>query len=95
MDLFEPLLAVALVLGLLWAAIYFLKRHKFAVPAVLGRAARREADLEIAARLPLSATHSLCRVRDGDRNLLLGLYPNGIVLLAESSFAHGRESAAS
>lgn len=85
MDLLQPLLAVALVLGLLWTAVHFLKGRKLAIPAVLGRAARKEQCLEILGRLPLTANHTICRVRDGERNLLLGLYPNGMVLLTEST----------
>lgn len=92
MDLLQPLLAVALVLGLLWAAVHFLKGRKLAMPAVLGRAARKEQSLEILGRLPLTANHTICRIRYGERNLLLGLYPNGMVLLTESSFPGGAGS---
>jgi len=86
-DLMQPLIAVALVLGLLWAAVRFLKARKLALP-VLNRASRQECGLEFLGRLPLTPQHTLFRIRDGERSLLLGVYPNGLVLLDGSAEIH-------
>jgi hypothetical protein len=74
----QPLIAVALVLGLLWAAVRFLKARKLALP-VLNRASRQECGLEFLGRLPLTPQHTLFR---------LGVYPNGLVLLDGSAEIH-------
>ncbi|HVT93217.1 MAG TPA: hypothetical protein VHD76_10270 [Bryobacteraceae bacterium] len=94
MDLIQPLFAVGLVLGLLWGIVHFLKGRNLAMPAVLSRAARRDADLEVLGRISLTPQHSVFRIRDGERRLLVGLHPRGLVLLNDTEAAYGQNTSA-
>jgi hypothetical protein len=42
------------------------------MPAVLSRAARRDADLEVLGRISLTPQHSVFRIRDGDTEAAYG-----------------------
>jgi flagellar biosynthetic protein FliO len=78
MEAMGQLAAVAGVLGLLVAALWWLRRHGFAVSTPRGRSARR---LEALERLPLGPQQSLHLVRVGDTALLVASSPAGCVLL--------------
>ncbi len=76
MEFFEQIAAAALVIGLLAAALWWLRGRGFAVPV---RRARRR--LEILERLPLGPHHALHLVRLGARTLLVASSPAGCALL--------------
>jgi flagellar biosynthetic protein FliO len=80
MEMFDQLLAVAAVLGLLGVAVWTLKRKGFVRTS--GRLPNGNGPrLEVVDRLVLSPHHSLHLVKLADRTLLVGLSPNGCNLL--------------
>ncbi|MGD0499704.1 MAG: flagellar biosynthetic protein FliO [Bryobacteraceae bacterium] len=79
MDIARQLAAAALVLGLLAAALWRLRRRGFAGMLVLGKPAGRR--LERVERLALGPHHALDLVRMGDRGLLVASYPSGCALI--------------
>jgi flagellar biogenesis protein FliO len=79
MEVFEALAAVAGVLGSLAAALWWLRKRGWAVPATGRRNAGRR--LECLERLPLAPQHTLHLVRLGGRVLLLASTPAGCALL--------------
>ncbi len=84
MEMLQQLLAVALVLGLLVAAVWLLKRKGWARISARGpRGSRADGQprLEVIDRLVLTPQHSLHLVRLADRTLLVGLSPSGCNLL--------------
>jgi flagellar biosynthetic protein FliO len=81
MDILRQALAVGLVLGLLAAALWLLRRQGLAGwrgPRLSRRAAGLMAPIE---RLSLSPQHSLCLVRVGERALLVAVSSAGCSLL--------------
>lgn len=85
MDIVRQSLAITFVFALLGAALWFL-RKKGAT-----RFPRRQSDrglLESLAKLALSGQHSIHLVRAGDRELVLGVHPSGVTLLAD--LGHGQ-----
>lgn len=81
MEMFEQFAAVGVVLGLLFAALWILKRKGYA--RISSRASRDDGAprLEVIDRLSLTPHHSLHLVRLADRTLLVGISPNGCDLL--------------
>lgn len=81
----EQIVPVILVLALLAATLWVLKKRGFANVSLLARGNARASkkQLEIVDRLPLSPQHSLHLVRVADRMLLIGLAPSGCSLLTE------------
>jgi flagellar biosynthetic protein FliO len=77
MDWFEQTAAVALVLAVLGACLWWLRRRGLAGIA-LPRSARRLESLE---RLPLGPNQTLHLIRLGDRTLLISASPAGCSLL--------------
>ncbi len=79
MDIARQALAIAFVFALLGAALWLLRRKGLA-----GIARPRPAGLLTpCGRLTLGPQHSVHLVRIADRNLVLGVYPNGITLLCD------------
>lgn len=79
MEFFSQIAAVAAVLGLLGASVWWLRKRGFAsVAPGVGRAGRRIQCLE---RLALGPQHSLHLVRFGERALLVACSPAGCSLL--------------
>lgn len=86
MDIVRQSLAITFVFALLWTALWWLRKKG----AVLGgpRKARGERGvLESRGKLALSQQHSIHLVRIGQRELVLGLHPAGVSLLAELAVA--------
>ncbi len=80
MEALQQVVSIALVLGLLMAALWWLRRRGLALmPGLPVR--RKSGRLEVIERLPLSPGHSLQIVRFGDREILLGTSPTGCQLL--------------
>lgn len=78
----QQVLAVLLVLGLLGAALWLLRRK--GVAKINMKFARRTASgrhLEIVDRIALTAHHSLHLVRVEDRTILIGVSPQGCAQL--------------
>lgn len=80
MEFGQQYFAIAVVLSLLGAALWWLRRRGYAAPAMGPRGARR---LETLERLPLSPQHTLHLVRAGDETLLLACSPAGCSLVRE------------
>jgi flagellar biosynthetic protein FliO len=78
MDVFSQLGAVALVLGLLVAVLWCLRRRGVALPLPARRGTRRMECLE---KLTLGPQHTLHLVRVGDKALLVAASPGGCSLL--------------
>lgn len=99
MEVFKQGLAVVFVLGLLLAALAWVRRRGWAHSAprrpglgasnglikqwMSGRTTLAPCMIENLGRLPLSPQHSLHVVRFGDRTLLLALHGSGCVVLGE------------
>ena len=79
MEMFQQLLAVAMVLGSLCALVWAMKRKGWA--RVRSHGARDSRRLEVIDRLVLTPHHSVHLIRVADRTLLVGLSPNGCNLL--------------
>jgi flagellar biogenesis protein FliO len=78
MDFGRQYLGVAVVLGLLGAALWWLRRRGYAAVMPGRRAGRKMETIE---RLPLSPQHTLHLVRIGGTALLVACSPAGCVLL--------------
>jgi flagellar biosynthetic protein FliO len=81
MEVFQQFLVVLIVLGLLCAALWALKRKGWARTGLRRKHDHGQPRLEVIDRLPLTQHHSLHLVRLADRTLLIGLSPNGCNLL--------------
>jgi flagellar biosynthetic protein FliO len=79
MEVIEQMAAVALVLLLLGATLWVLRRRGFAALAPGKKSARRR--MECLERLSLGPQHALHLVRVGDRELLLASSPSGCALV--------------
>jgi flagellar biogenesis protein FliO len=91
MEFGQQYLAVAAVLGLLGAALWWLRRNGHAAFAARGRAGRQLESLE---RLPLSPQHSLHLVRVGSSTVLVACSPSGCAVVREMAADAVRGSAA-
>ncbi len=80
MEILEPMAAIGVVLALLAATLWWLRRRGLAVPLSPRRspAGRR---LECLERLPLAPQHTLHLVRMGDTALLLASTPAGCTVV--------------
>jgi flagellar biosynthetic protein FliO len=81
MEMFEQLLMVAAVLGVLCGGLWLLKRKGWAYTAMRTARGDGQPRLEVLDRLVLSPHHSLHLVRMADRTLLIGLSPQGCNLI--------------
>jgi len=85
METLQQLGAVLLVLGLLGAAVYSLKRKpfsRFAKEFRLGSGAKR---LQVIERVSLTPQHTLCLVRVGDRELIVTTAPGNCHVIPTNS----------
>jgi len=81
MDIVRQSLAITVVLALLWAALWLLRKR-----GALGIVPRKTGDpgaLQSRGRLALSQQHSIHVVRVRERELVLALHPSGVTLLCE------------
>ena len=83
MEVLEQMMAVALVLVLLGASLWWLRRRGFAGLNIARRGPDRR--LECIERLPLGPQHTLLLVRVGDTELLLASSPAGCALIQNLS----------
>jgi len=79
MDVIQQTTAVAVVLGLLGATLWWLRRRGFATMALGRQPAPRR--LEALERVHLGPQHTLHLVRLGETTLLLATSPAGCVLV--------------
>jgi flagellar biosynthetic protein FliO len=84
MEAIQQMAAVAVVLLLLGATLWVLRRRGFAGVTLGKKSAGRR--IECLERLPLGPQHTLHLVRVGETELLLALSPSGCSLV--ESFAH-------
>jgi flagellar biogenesis protein FliO len=82
MDSLRQILAITLVFGLLWFALWWL-RNKGALRLRDRKTAAGRTVLESRGRLTLGPQHSLHLVRIGERELALAVHPSGIVMLCD------------
>jgi flagellar biosynthetic protein FliO len=83
MEGFRQILGVIVVLGLLAATLWWLRRRGLAqIPALAHR--RKARILRIVDRVSLAPAHSLHLVRMADRAILLTVSPNGCQVLESS-----------
>ncbi len=82
MDAIAPMAAVLMVLGLLAAALWWLRSRQLPWLAFRSPAPR---NLELLERLALTPHHSLHLVRVGDRRLLVAAAPSGCTVLEKVS----------
>jgi len=83
MEFLRQFAAIALVFGLLWAALWALRKKG----AVQFRGPKSQAArdlLQLRGRLMLTAQHSVHCVRIGQRDFVLGVHPSGITLLGDA-----------
>lgn len=81
MEMFQQLLMIAIVLGVLCGGVWLLKRKGYASPRLRRQNGAGHPRLEVLDRLALTPQHSLHLVRLADRTMLIGLSPNGCNLL--------------
>jgi flagellar biosynthetic protein FliO len=81
MEMFQQLLTIAVVLGVLCGGMWLLKRKGYAYSRVRKQNGAGYPRLEILDRLALSPHHSLHLVRLADRTMLIGVSPNDCKLL--------------
>ena len=79
MEVIQQMAAVGLVLLLLGASLWVLRRRGIAGISLAGRAAKRR--LECLERMPLGPQHTLHLVRVDGRELLVAASPSGCTLL--------------
>ena len=91
-DLVQPLGAVVLVLGLLGATLYFLRRHGVASFSGGGgfRVPSKERHMKVVERMALGTQHALHLVRVGDRLILIGTAPGSCQLIDPAVSAKDR-----
>ncbi len=82
-DLVQPLGAVVLVLGLLGATLYFLRRNGVASFSGGGgfRPQSKERHMKVLERMALGPQHALHLVRVGDRTILISTAPGSCQLI--------------
>jgi len=93
MEVIQQAAAVAAVLGLLAATLWWLRRRGLAGVALGKRPSGRR--LEALERLPLGPQHTLHLVRLGETALLLAVSPSGCALVRSfpcSEIKEGREA---
>jgi flagellar biogenesis protein FliO len=89
----QQVFGVLIVLGLLGATLWWLRRRGLA--HVAGLPSRRRASvLESVERLPLSATHMLHLVRVADRAVLLATSPGGCQVVESAPWSQFKSRAA-
>ena len=84
MDVIRQSLAITFVFGLLWAALWFLRKRR-GNSTSKGRA--NKGLMESRAKLALSAQHAVHLVRIGDRDLVVAVHPSGVTLLCDLPFS--------
>jgi flagellar biosynthetic protein FliO len=87
MEMFQQLVIVLAVLGLLCGALWALKQKGWARTGLRRKREDGQPRLEIVDRLSLTPHHSLHLVRMADRTLLIGLSPTACSLLESSQVA--------
>jgi len=81
MDVIREIAAVAMVLGLLGALLWRLRRRGLAGVMTLGRGRGRGRQLECVERLALGPQHAIHLIRLGGRALLVTSSPSGCALM--------------
>lgn len=92
MDLLQPIAAIALVLGLLAAALLLLKNRgaaTFRLPGQISGRVSGQRKLEVIERVALDPQHSVHLVRVGERHVLIGTAPSSCQLLESYPRAGG------
>jgi flagellar biogenesis protein FliO len=84
MEWTQQLLGVGLVLGLLGASLFWLRRRGLARPAIAAGRRGRARSIELLDRVALTPQHSVHLVRMGDRMILVGRAPSGLTRLASA-----------
>lgn len=84
MDTLRQSLAIVLVLALLWLALWFLRKKGW----IAARPSKTAPGLlESLCKMALTPRHSIHIVRVGDRTIAIGLHPEGITFLGDTTGA--------
>lgn len=86
MDIVQQSLAIVFVFGLLWTALWFVRKKGWT--GMMRRTRTMPGLLESRGKLVLSPRHSVHLIRIGDRNLILALHPDGVTFLGDVSPAN-------
>jgi flagellar biogenesis protein FliO len=81
MDALRPVLSVLVVLGMVFAAAWWLRRANGALGVGFFRMGSNTCTMRILERLPLTAQHSLVLVEFPNEKLLLGIHPAGVTVI--------------
>lgn len=88
MDLVRHSLAIVFVFGLLWTALWFVRKKGWTSTR---RSKAPPGLLESRGKLALTPLHSIHLVRIGDRTLAIALHPKGVTLLGDAGAANGHQ----
>jgi hypothetical protein len=88
MDTLQPIFAIFLVLGLLAATLWWLRRRGLASFTASVSRKRQDNCLRAMERLALSPTHTLHLVRAGDRAILLACSQAGAQVIETAPWSH-------
>ena len=80
MDVVRQLLAITVVFGLLWLALWLLRRRGAIRTSARGTDPQA---IQSCGRLALTAQHSLHLIRAGERRVLLGLHSTGFTVICD------------
>lgn len=83
MVMWQQMLAVFLVLGLLFGALWLLRRQGLAHFARLGRRTDKPRHMQVLERVALGSRHSLHLVALGGRLIVVGVSPDGCRRIAD------------
>ncbi len=81
MDAVRPVLSVLFVLGMMFAAAWWLRRANGASGVGFFRMASNTRTMRVLERLPLTPQHSLVLVEFPNEKLLLGIHPAGVTII--------------
>ncbi|MFV0623220.1 flagellar biosynthetic protein FliO [Sphingomonas sp. ac-8] len=91
LSLLRTLGGLGIVLGLLWGALWLVRRYDIKLPGRIGGAAERR--LELVERVAVDAKRSVVLIRRDDREHLLFIDPAGTVVV-EAGIARSASAAA-
>lgn len=86
-ELVRQVLAIAIVFGLLAAAVWLLGRRKGTMRLLMTPRSKEIAHLQVVERLRITPQHTLLLLRIGSRGLLVAVHPAGCSLLESHPLA--------
>jgi flagellar biosynthetic protein FliO len=90
MDAVRPVLSVLVVLGMVLAAAWWLRRANGAARVGFFRMGGSTPTMRILERLPLTPQHTLVLVELSNERLVLGIHPAGVTIIRSEPAAPSR-----